>query len=469
MRPGKIKIRDRMRSAPRAQRGMVAILMLLILIVGGTYFLLGHLGQSKGRIESEKKTAEALAKAKEALIAWAVANQTTPGMFPYPDRNLDGNYDGMSDCPGGAVTSALLIGKLPVVSPVAPCIGGVVPLALDFTDGSGEVLWYAVSRNMVATNTTAPVINPDIRDNPTYPWLVVRDRNGNPIPGADRVAAVIIAPGSPLQVPGFINQTRTGATPAATQFLEGIPGSASNADFDGANDVGPCSLATVPPMCEDFVMSEPYAIPPPPPPALPNPIIFNDRLIYITIDELMPQIEKRVAREIRQRLVTYYNTPANRYYPPAATTRGGVCDPTGVARVGFMPVTCGVPFGVFPPPVIPFPAWYANSSWQNFFYYAISARCVSGTALCGGAGSWLTVGAQANVQSVVISVGRQLNGTTCSNPPPPTVINQDRTATPNNVCSYLDSDENTNPGDVFTAVGQPLTGTFNDQSVIVGP
>lgn len=338
MRPGEIKIWSRM-APPQEQRGMVAILMLLILIIGGSYFLMGHLGHSTKKIEADKKTAEALAKAKEALIAWAVANQTTPGMFPYPDRGNDipGRYDGLSDCPFGAVVgSTLLIGKLPVVGTDTNCLEGKLPLALNYVDGSGEVLWYAVSRNVVATQSTAPVINPDIRDNPPFaPWLVVRDRAGATI--NDKVVAVIIAPGPTLQVPGVITQNRNGVGPTAIEFLEGIPGGTFNSDYDGNPEGAACSAGP----CEDFVMSEPYAIPGPPPPALPNPIIFNDRLIYITIDELLPLLEKRAAREARSALNQYYGASAGGFFPYAAPTgypagvEGGT---TANLTEGFLPV-----------------------------------------------------------------------------------------------------------------------------------
>ena len=309
------------------QRGAALLVILVLLITGGAYLLVSQLNRVSGRIDAEKKTAAALAQAKEALIGWAVGNLTTPGMLPYPDRRDDGQYDGLSDCPAaGVATSAiLLLGKIPQVGSANPCVVPWTALGLDVVDGAGEVLWYAVSRNLVSSFGVAPVINPGIINSPTFPWLVVRDPLGNII--NDRVAFVLIAPG-----PALPGQNRTvpptpGLPPSAAQFLEGIL-AVSNADFDGAYDTGaPCLPATPPtPMCEDFVMSEPW-------PSTTAPT-FNDRLLYVTIGELMPLIEQRVAREVRQAL--------NR----SAATNGGMF-PTAAA-LGYLGNSCGNPDGFLP-------------------------------------------------------------------------------------------------------------------------
>lgn len=329
------------------QRGAALLVMLVLLITGGAYLLVSQLNRGSGRIAAEKKTAAALAQAKEALIGWAVGNMSTPGMLPYPDRRADTNYDGMSDCPAAGIpTSAgLLLGKFPRVGPENPCLqarsatGVVLPhsaLGLDVVDGAGEVLWYAVSRNMVSALGAPPVINPDIMNNPQFPWLVVRDQNRTMI--NNRVAFVLIAPGPPL--PG---QDRTippppTPPPLPREFLEGI-GVVTNADFDGTFDVGgPCPSS----MCEDFVMSEPW-------PSITAPT-FNDRLLYVTIDELMPLIEQRVAREVRQTLRNFGALP------PAAALGylGNDCGnadgflplPTCECRRNLTNLSCDCPFDI---------------------------------------------------------------------------------------------------------------------------
>ena len=367
------------------QQGAALLVMLILLITGGAYLLVSQLNRASGRIEADRKTSEALAKAKEVLIAWAVGygaatgNTTTPGMLPYPDRRNDGQYDGWSDCPlvVAAPSAALLLGKIPQVGLKSPCSIPWTPLNLDVVDGAGEVLWYAVSRNLVSALGVAPVINPGIMDNPPFPWLVVRDQSGTIL--NNRVAFVLIAPGPPL--PG---QDRTVPPPPAlpptpAQFLESI-GLVSNADFDGTYDSpAPCVPNTAPPMCEDFVMSEPW-------PSATSPT-FNDRVLYVTIDELMPLIEKRVAREVRVALRNMPGLPA----PAALGYLGSDC----AGGDGFLPlrscecrrtgndINCDCPFDT--PPTASITYTYTGSA-------SFTARlngCVltpSAACRCNGAG-----------------------------------------------------------------------------------
>lgn len=306
------------------QHGAALLVMLVILITGGVYLLVSQLNRESGRIEAEKKTVAALAQAKEALIGWAVGNLSTPGMLPYSDRRNDGDYNGMSDCPaaGTSTSAGLLLGKIPRIGPEAPCLqprnalGGLLPypmLNLDVVDGAGEVLWYAVSKNMVSELGVAPVINPGMINNPVFPWLTVRDQNGNTL--SNRVAFLLIAPGLPLS-----GQNRSGAAPTPAQFLEGI-GAVTNADSDGSYDGGIPACPSS--MCEDFVMSEPW-------PSATTPT-FNDRLLYVTIDELMPLIEQRVAREVRQTLLGLASFPS-------------------AAAIGYIGNSCGNTNGFLPLP-----------------------------------------------------------------------------------------------------------------------
>ncbi len=544
------------------QHGAALLVMLVILITGGAYLLVSQLNRGSGRIEADRQTSEALAKAKEALIGWAVGygdatgNATTPGMLPYPDRRNDGQYDGMSDCPLVVTlpSAGLLLGKIPRIGLESPCVAPWTALGLDVVDGAGEVLWYAVSRNMVSALGVAPVINPGIMDNPPpFPWLVVRDQNGNPI--SSRVAFVLIAPGPAL--PGqnrFVPSPPT-LPPMPTQFLEAI-GAVSNADFDGALDIGPpCASG----MCEDFVMSEPW------PSATAS--TFNDRLLYVTIDELMPLIEQRVAREVRQALngvvpfpsaaaigyigdsctvgstegflplrscecrrigndiscdclfdpiaptsITY--TASGSYTPPAtglcsitptvtscSCTGAGSCSgPTGTFQcnaegtcaahntmvptpftvaytlpasvaAGFSSATApncttispipgptmscsnimqaqgivgGIVGGCSPMQLLAgLPDWFLTSGWKHYIYYAVNPPVPP----------FLTVGGNGGVNAVVISAGSRLAG-------------QARPSSlPGN---YLENPNGVVPA-AFAGVGQPLTNTFNDQTVIVSP
>jgi type II secretory pathway pseudopilin PulG len=118
------------------QRGIALIVLLAVvgfLMVG---LLLTIVRSSALETERERHTAEVLAKAKEGLIAYAVAVQsdslaTRPGDLPCPDLDNDGQAELVC-----SVTSKRF-GRLPWKT-----------LGLsDLRDADGERLWYALSTN----------------------------------------------------------------------------------------------------------------------------------------------------------------------------------------------------------------------------------------------------------------------------------------------------------------------------------
>lgn len=328
----------------------------------------------------------------------ATANrQAGPGSLPFPDRNNDGNYDGWADCEVLGVNDAVLVGRLPRSGEDAASCGAIMPLNVDLQDGAGEPLWYAVSRNLISRSRTATggdavtlddasadfvaagiqagetvvnttdgsqatvinvtsatrlglsglsggrtnqfavgdnyvlgpagPVNPDMggTGRMTYPWIQLRDAQGNVINdpntgGALAVAAVIFAPG-----PVVGNQDRSGVA-AAANYLDSITIVATtydNADADGCpdNTTAPCGGAG-----EEFVV-------------YPNPQsgeAFNDDLVYITVDELMRAVEKRVLGEAAQALRTYrlgaWNT--NGVFPWLAEFRSPRAVSSGTATGG---------------------------------------------------------------------------------------------------------------------------------------
>ena len=91
---------------PRTEAGAALLAFLLVLLVGGSYALLGDAKSlaQRAKLEESRKTSEALAEAKAALIGYAVSAKLTPpgscatnasrcprpGDLPCPDRNNDG-------------------------------------------------------------------------------------------------------------------------------------------------------------------------------------------------------------------------------------------------------------------------------------------------------------------------------------------------------------------------------------------
>ena len=316
------------------QNGAVLILMAFIIGLGVLAYLLHAFDPAGLRLEQDKKTYQTLNEAKQALIAWSVSHQYSPGQMPWPDRHLDpGIYDGSSDCATTVFQYSNLLGQLPSLPDTSPCLDGNTGLSVyaglstysglarDFRDAQGNRLWYAVSRNLVRkydAPVSDPIINPNIINTPTYAWLQVLDRNGNLV--SDRVAAVIIAPGDALD-----GQNRAGAADAS-QFLDRFQIGAAVFNNRGyATDD------------EDFIMGDDSRNVSPNDPTFVQPYSFNDKLIYITIDELMAALEKRVGEQVRTSLKTYQDT--NGYYPYAAhlgTSLSYVGD--GNLQSGFLPI-----------------------------------------------------------------------------------------------------------------------------------
>lgn len=273
------------RHSCRAQRGAALLLAMFMIGLVVTAYVMQSYDAAEIKARQEEKTMKALAEAKEALIAWSVTHSQTPGQMPWPDRReiTNPNYDGRSDCSSASFElvnsqgEANFLGQLPSLSSTAPCL--IYPGIGHYQDAYGNKLWYAVSRNLVrnyVSPATNPVINPGVITAPTYPWMVVRDSQGRVI--SNRVAIVIIAPGLPL--PG---QHRSTSAPPASAYLDTmeINGNVySNADYLIDN--------------EDFIQG-------------PTTASFNDRLVYITIDELITNIAKRVAQEIRSK-TKYFST-----------------------------------------------------------------------------------------------------------------------------------------------------------------
>lgn len=266
------------------QRGAVLMLLLLLVSVGALAVFVSGLNRATQQLERDRITHEALARAKEALIGYAIKRQDPerPGDMPCPDNTGDGDYDGTQDSPCGNNTPSPRLGRLPWRS---ADVGGtpVDGLNNDLVDGKGERLWYAVSRNLVDA-AGVPQLNSSILSAAPRPWISIRAANGQV--ASSRVAVVILSPGTTLE-----GQDRAGVTPNAAQFLDQLMiGAVSYSNNDTNDCLDGTSCPTISSRSgEDFIMGAAS-------------LTFNDRLIYVTIEELMTAVGKRVAGEVGLRL-----------------------------------------------------------------------------------------------------------------------------------------------------------------------
>jgi len=290
--------------AVKRQDGAVLILFTFLIGLFITSYLLKTANFFVNPVQQDIETYEELALAKKALIAWSVTNQNNPGQLPFPDRSADGNYDGKSDCnsPTSTFSYSFLIGQLPIYGQTNPCISPQLGIGID---KKKHRLWYAVSRNLVHRyeinppnkNPSDPIINPSIIRNPIYPWLKVLDKNGNLISG--RVAAVIMNPENAIG-----SQNRAGIA-SIEQFLDIFQMNGktfSNRDYDSED--------------EDFILGENMKNVDANNSNYTQPYLFNDKLVYITIDELISVLEQRAGLEAKSLLNDYKNK--NGSYPFAA-------------------------------------------------------------------------------------------------------------------------------------------------------
>jgi|GEM_PF-2165343 len=313
---------------PNRQGGIILLLIVLsMLAIGGVIFL-GALSQTSGQraLVQQVSGAQTLMAAKQALIGYAVSRilpitNGRLGRLPQPDTLTDGNYDGSSDntscLDGNAVNGmpALLSAATQVTN--LRCVGRLpwsdLGLSIDGAsdrDVLGIVPWYAVSPNFADPTAGAgecvTILNAvtmagspasfscPTSTGPAWPWMKVCDSTGRIL--SSRVAFVLILPGESISTTGRTQQrtiTATGSNANGygnpSDFLDALPTPASWSSlapsercnsFDNANLSG------------EFIIADRSSV-------------FNDQVIYVTVDELMIEIEKRVASEVRAALTTF--------------------------------------------------------------------------------------------------------------------------------------------------------------------
>jgi len=224
------------RATPRAGQGGFAFMVVLVgLVLGSLTIYLENLNRVVSPAAQENKTREALAEAKEILIAWAAESEIEhngPGHLPCPDNDNNSHGDGSACGPESR------LGRFPWKTLNAP----------DLRDASGERLWYAVSPNFL-NKPTIPV-NSDTKG-------IFRITGATEI---DEVIAIIFAPG-----PALPSQNR----------------GTDEARKNPANYLEDTNFAD-----NEFVSSFDDAV-------------SNDRMTFITAADLYPAVERKVAERMR--------------------------------------------------------------------------------------------------------------------------------------------------------------------------
>lgn len=313
------KRRARFQRLRRQQVGVVLLLIVLaLLVVGGTLVLAGiGTGLNKGASSKQALTGNlTLQDLKQVLIGYVVAPPSSdrrPGTLPTPDSLANGNYNGEEDitCLGVGVNGMPAAGS---TTPAKRCLGklpwrklGVETANADAHDPNGSVPWLAISANLHFDGQCLWVLNSDTLklDSPMtetcpspsapypqptslpHPWLTVVDENGNVL--SNRVAAVVILPGGPIQTESRL-QSRTVASPGnPSDYLDDIklPLGCTSACMTRDNAGLTNTFVNISPGAKYPATAQNAAL-------RGELIPFNDQLAFITIDELAPYIERRV-------------------------------------------------------------------------------------------------------------------------------------------------------------------------------
>ena len=416
---------------PSTQQGVALIILLALLGIVVIGVLLTIARSSAEAVERDKRTIEALAKAKEALIAYAVSVQPDTsakrlGDLPCPDLNNDGD----TTLPEATCTTSIQrIGRLPWKK---LGIG-------DLRDGNGERLWYALSANFQRTTVNqCPIVGgPGCLNSETPGTISVRDSRGNILHDGTTAA------NDPTVVPTGAIAVIFSPGPVLTRLGAGTPqdrSCAGDADVPGCEQSGVCSGpvytatarcnpvnyldvadATVAPALPGIEDNQDFAdstttngfISGPIVDAANNPIV-NDTLLVLRYSGLIPRLEQRVAGEGLRCLEDYFG--AMGHYPWAAPVTSDYTTPMPVGLTG----VDNTHFGRLPQTLsdattwaAPCPAamdtlakkWWGN--WSNLVFFGVAS---SYAPVVGG--MLLTVNppsAAANKRVVVLVAGRPLS------------------------------------------------------------
>ncbi len=416
------------------QRGVALIVLLALVSAVLVGLLLTVASGSNIGTERGKRTATALAKAKEGLIAYAVAVQPDtdakrPGELPCPDLNNDGQAELL------CFNNNQRVGRLPWKT-----------LGLsDLRDADGERLWYALSTNFQRRNTNQCDTPGDATclNSETPGTITVRNASGavihdgttlanNPLLAPTGALAVVFAPGSVVTRIGAASaQDRgcSGDAAATTCEQSGICSSVATARCNPINYLDVVDTATLPALSApedntnfaDSTTNNGFIAGPVRNAA--GDIVLNDTLIVVRYTDLIPKVEQRVAREALACLRTYANGNGG-HYPWAATVTDNYTAPlidTAGTYFGRLPqsLPATAANGLASAWTSPCPIgmlankdkWWAN--WVNLVFVAVAPSYAPDIAVP-GCGPCLTVNpsAIASRRVVVIVAGRPLAGET---------------------------------------------------------
>jgi hypothetical protein len=259
------------------QGGAALLVLLAVLAIGASWFMVSKLDAlaANATARNRQYNADVLNRAKQTLIGYAIAQanksfEDNPGALPCPEHPWYISYEdkvgqagpsvGVSS-PGSGTANCSSVGRYPWRT-----IGSEA-----FSDAAGEPLWYVVGPAWRKTSTsTKTTINSNTAGDVTV--------------DGQQVVALIIAPGRVLTA-----QASTTAYGVACGARNQARVSPVTYAVDALDYLECFNAATL-----QFASTGPDAS-------------FNDQVVKITVDDLMPGIEAAVADRIEREIVPALN------------------------------------------------------------------------------------------------------------------------------------------------------------------
>lgn len=339
------------------QKGQALLVMLITLIFGVAGVIFSAARSNVYSIEIDDETLRALHSARAALIGWSASRDATiaepdarPGELPCPDTDNDGLSE--SNC------SINQIGRIPWKTLGIP----------EPKDRFGETLWYMVTdafRPRISNNF--PITSNTVGEIEVYSLKNLSQTTQL----TSQAIAVIIAPGAPLG-----NQVR------GNDAERNDPN--NYLDNHSATSINHATSA-------EFLIA-------------PADNRFNDKLIFLSNEDLMPAVEQAVARKIIGYLQAYRN--ATGFYPWADLADGisnaSAGPPPNFYNKNRFPCQAALPFnwGNTAPFIPELPSWLTHgcwsTGWTSLIYYAVATNRLEGNGAncttCGGSTTLTLIG-----------------------------------------------------------------------------
>ena len=306
-------------TATLRQRGALAMLMALVLALFASAALVSARPPNQAPMPREAVTHQALARAKEALVAFAASRPVDgivgPGYLPCPDLDNDGWAESTCGSLSGDTGQERRLGRLPWKTLGLP----------DLRDADGERLWYAVSskqKGLLNCETSPGCI--DMSPEAALGTITVRDAAGNLLhdgtstsllaPSLGGALAVVIAPGAPILRWGGSLQRRlceAGQCAPTGQCLTEPPMKAAKCAPENYLDRSPDTSLAAEDNARFIDRNDSAGRPLNRDGFIRGPITdargtwVNDRLLAVTYDDVMPGVMRRVAEEVAACLKGY--------------------------------------------------------------------------------------------------------------------------------------------------------------------